>query len=101
MHLLLFQKLIFFVLLVAAEKNQLLLAHDNGSQNTIVVPEMKSVSRDEASSPVIGIDHAVSEMIQRIQEKEQKQQRETPHSLNEFFPNKRTVPDASDPIHNR
>ena len=67
----------------------------------IVVPEMKSVSQDEGSSSVLGIDHAVSEMIQRIREKEHQQQRKTPQSLDEFFPNKRTVPNASDPIHNR
>ncbi|KAK1392385.1 hypothetical protein POM88_011441 [Heracleum sosnowskyi] len=102
MHLLLFHKLIFLVLLVAAEKKQLPLSHDVTSMNKIAVSEMKSVSQDEGSSSFIGINNAVSEMMQTSPGQEQQHLREAPtHSSDKFFMNKRTVPNTSDPIHNR
>lgn len=103
MHLRSFHKLIFLVLLVAAEKKQLPLSRNVTSMNKVAVSEIKTVSQDEDSSSVISINNvAVSKMMHMSQEQEQHHLREAPtHSLNEFFTNKRTVPNASDPIHNR
>lgn len=108
MHLCLFHKLIFLVLLVSGEEKQLALSR-NEISNKKAVSEMKSVSQNEvsgsSSSSVIGLNYkAVTEMKQRrqLQEQEQLQQSETPaHSLDEFFSSKRSVPNASDPLHNR
>ncbi|KAK1405656.1 hypothetical protein POM88_005383 [Heracleum sosnowskyi] len=106
MHLCSFHKLIFLVLLVSGEEKQLALSRKEIS-NKMAVSEMQSVSQNEGSSSnsVIGLNYkAVTEIKERRQqqEKEQQQQSETPaHSLDEFFSSKRSVPNASDPLHNR
>lgn len=104
MHLCLFHKLIFLVLLVSGEETQLPLSR-NEISNKMAVSEMKSVSQNEGSGSVTGLNNkAVTKMKQRKQqqEPEQLQQSETPaHSSDEFFSSKRSVPNASDPLHNR
>lgn len=100
MHLCLFLKLIFLVLLVSAEEKQWPLTQNESSLNKIAVSDMKSVSENEGSASVTGINNkAVTEMKQRRQQQEQEQQQQ--HSLDEFFTSKRSVPNASDPLHNR
>ena len=91
MHLGWFHKLIFLVLLVSAEEKQLPLSQNESS--------MRSVSQNEGS----GLAKAVTELKQRRQQEQQQQQSEAPavHSLDQFFAGKRSVPNASDPLHNR
>lgn len=101
MHLCLFHKLIFLVLLVSGEEKQLALPR-NEISNKMAVSEMKSVSQNEGSSAasVISINNkAVTKIKQRKHQQEPEQQQQ--HSLDEFFSSKRSVPNASDPLHNR
>ncbi len=49
----------------------------------------------EAATMVVGVNNQSTNM------QEKKQQRRLRHSFDVFFPNKRKVPNASDPLHNR